>query len=74
MKKSLQILFIIFILFTVDLLAQQTGWFWLNPTPHLIDQYSVMFPTTNVGYACGAYASILKTTDAGLTWVVQRTG
>ena len=74
MKKSLLILLLISVSFIFETLAQQSGWFWLNPKPHLIDQEAVMFPTPNIGYACGAYASVLKTTDAGATWMVKRTG
>jgi photosystem II stability/assembly factor-like uncharacterized protein len=69
----------IFFSFFLSFLLQQStltqeGWFWQNPLPqgnHLID---VHFTDQNYGWAVGYIGTILKTTDAGNSWISQRSG
>jgi hypothetical protein len=47
-----------------------------GPYGDVIDQF---FPSPKIGYACGwntssSYGSIIKTTDSGYSWVLQKTG
>jgi hypothetical protein len=57
-------LLIIAILFVKSALAQ---WYWQNPYPTGNHLKSIMFPSSNTGYAVGN-GTIIKTTDGGNSW------
>lgn len=63
-------LFTCFLLFTF-MLFPQSNWFWQNPTPQGNDLNDVKLTTLLIGYAAGNFGTILKTTDAGITWNPQ---
>lgn len=69
MKKFLTI--VIVILFYYLLPAQ---WFWQNPLPQGNSLQSVSFISKNVGWAVGVLGSIIKTTDGGKNWQLQKCG
>ncbi len=49
-------------------------WQWQNPLPQGNSVYSMSFPDASTGYAAGAWGTILKSTDGGLTWDSLSTG
>jgi len=52
----------------------QEGWFWQNPLPQGNILNSVDFIDQNTGWAIGQGGTILKTTNAGSTWITQSNG
>ncbi len=45
------------------------GWLWGNPLPQGNTLHDIAFvPGTTTGYAVGDFGTIVKTTDAGVTW------
>lgn len=44
------------------------NWTWMNPRPQGNTINAIDFLDDNVGYASGAYGTILKTVDNGATW------
>jgi photosystem II stability/assembly factor-like uncharacterized protein len=50
-----------------------SGWQWGNPLPQG-NQLQAMAFAGPVGYASGAFGTLLKTTDGGTTWTGLRTG
>ena len=49
-------------------------WTCINPLPQSISLKSVCFTDSNTGYAVGDSGTIIKTTDAGLTWTSLSSG
>lgn len=50
-------------------LAQQTdNWIWTNPQPHGNNQHALDFVDDHIGYAVGAFGTVMKTTDGGVQW------
>ena len=57
------------------LLAQASDdWTWQNPLPTGNDLYAVSFVNANTGTVVGWGGTIARTTDGGVTWVVQSSG
>jgi photosystem II stability/assembly factor-like uncharacterized protein len=52
----------------------QEGWFWQNPLPTGNSLNEICFIDIDIGWAVGAGGTILKTTDGGYGWTVQRSG
>ena len=69
MKKYFTIIF----LFTFMCLAN-AQWSWQNPYPTGNWLNSVKFISSNVGYAVGSGGEILKTTNGGTDWALQKSG
>ena len=65
------IFFIITFIITSDTFSQM-GWFWQNQTPQTNTLNSICFVNENTGYAAGNGSTVLKTIDAGLTWIPQQ--
>ena len=67
MKKVFYLIFII-----IENISAQ--WFWQNPLPQGNTLNSVKFISSNVGWAVGGSGTIMKTTNGGVTWVLQLVG
>lgn len=48
--------------------AEECSWRWVNPLPQGNELYDVKFINDDVAFITGKSATLLKTTDAGLTW------
>jgi len=57
---------------TTSHVSAQSDWEWLNPLPQGNDLLSVWFVNPSVGWTVGTGGMILKTTDGGATWSIQR--
>ena len=66
--KRIIYLFIIFFIFQGILYPQSSGWNFQNPKNTNMTLNSVRFLTQNDVLATGYYGTLLKSTDAGLTW------
>jgi photosystem II stability/assembly factor-like uncharacterized protein len=64
--KSFFVLITCVIVVTLPALAQR--WEWLYPLPTGNDLFDVQFVNDSVGWAGGAFGTLLKTTDGGDTW------
>src|SRR3972149_3881386 len=62
---------IIFFLFSISAFAQQQEWYWQNPYPQGNDLRDVYFINSIIGWAIGAYGTVIKTTDGGKNWTVK---
>jgi photosystem II stability/assembly factor-like uncharacterized protein len=69
--KKLFFLFIIFIFFKLNVLAQE-GWFWQNPQPQGNFLNSLIFTDAYNGWAVGSCGTVVKTNDGGETWKLQQ--
>jgi len=54
--------------------AAQPGWFWQNPWPTGNDIRAVATPAPGIVVSVGPFEAVLRTTDAGATWMVQSVG
>lgn len=52
----------------------QSQWYWVEPMPSGNMLYSVYFSSVNTGYAAGSFGTVMKSTDAGVTWEKLNTG
>jgi photosystem II stability/assembly factor-like uncharacterized protein len=50
-----------------------SGWYWGNPTPQGNSLGAIDF-AGSTGYAAGDFGTLVRTTDAGVTWTGLRTG
>jgi len=66
-------LVIIHLIFISEIKAQG-GWFWQNPLPPGNTLQGVSFSDANNGTAVGNYGTIVRTTDGGNSWIVQKSG
>ncbi len=48
--------------------AEECAWRWVNPLPQGNGLYDIKFINNDVAFIVGNNATLLKTTDAGLTW------
>ncbi len=48
----------------------QPNWYWQNPLPSGDNLYRIKFIDDNTGYATGTNFAIIKTTNAGQTWLM----
>jgi len=72
MKKAYLISFLLFI--TASNVFSQSGWFFQNPYPSLVDYKDIKYANEFVGCAVGSNGTIIRTTDKGNTWsIVQQT-
>ena len=69
--KKVQFLSIIFLFIRLTTFAQ---WELLDHNTMGVRLSTVVFVDENIGYATGDYGAILKTTDAGTTWINQYSG
>ena len=49
-------------------------WTWVNPAPTGATLNQLHFVDANTGWVVGSWGTILKTTDAGVTWTSQDSG
>jgi len=70
--RNLMCLTILSFLVTFSITAQT--WDWQNPLPQGSNLFDVCFTDQNTGYSVGMDGTILKTTDAGITWQTQNSG
>src|ERR1039458_10628948 len=63
--------FIFFLILSTITTAQ---WFWQNPLPQGNSLNSVKFISSTTGWAVGYLGTILKTSDRGITWILQSSG
>lgn len=54
--------------------SKAQNWNWQNPLPQGSNLYSVFFTDANTGYSVGLDGLILKTTNAGNSWITQNSG
>lgn len=54
--------------------AQNPDWKWQNPLPTGNDLNNVQFLDTQTGWAVGRFGTLLKTSNSGQTWQLQKTG
>ncbi len=52
----------------------QDHWTWQNPLPQGNDLESIVFTSSDTGYAFGEAGTILKTTDRGTSWSIRTAG
>jgi hypothetical protein len=64
--KSFFVLITCIVVVTLPALAQR--WEWVYPLPTGNDLFDVQFVNDSVGWAGGAFGTLLKTTDGGNTW------
>lgn len=67
MKTIIAALIFQFILYSVTF-TQISGWYFQNPSPTNMGLNSVKFLTMNDIIAVGYFGTVIKSTDAGLTW------
>jgi len=46
-------------------------WYWQSPLPQGLPLNSVKFISSEIGWAVGNYGTIIRTTDGGITWLLQ---
>ncbi len=51
-----------------------SGWFWQNPLPQGHRLFGVATSDPSTVIAVGDFGTILRTTDGGTTWTLQRSG
>src|SRR5258708_17576822 len=51
-----------------------SGWLWQNPLPQGNTLRSIVTVDVNVVVAVGEFGTILRTTDGGVTWILQSSG
>lgn len=75
MKKLFFILLtFIIISFTGILHSQQNdNWKWLNPSPQGNTIYDIDFINDDLGFSVGAFGTVIKTVDGGVTWTQMNT-
>lgn len=66
MKKL--IIFLQIIIFCCSLSAQRSGWFFQNPANTNLSLNYIKFLTPSVVIADGYYGTLLRSTDAGISW------
>ena len=71
MKKLFTV--ILSIILNLSVFAQ-SGWVWKNPLPQGNEISDIQFLNSTTGYASTFGCSLMKTTDAGLTWQHYPTG
>ena len=52
----------------------QPGWQWSNPHPQGNDLNEVDFFDSKTGFAVGNFGAIVRTTDGGVNWELQKSG
>ena len=67
MKPSI---YLVLIFLPLASILPQTNWHWQNPLPQGNNLFDVQFVNSTTAYAAGSASTIIKTTDAGLTWNV----
>ena len=72
MRSFFTKLFFCFSLFFIPSLTQ-SQWQWQNPIPQGNILFGSHFINDNTGYACGDGGTIIKTTDGGNTWAINKT-
>ena len=70
MKKIFYILLITQL--TIGLSYSQSGWFWVNPYPTGNIINCVKFINKQTGYVATGGGSIMKTTNSGNNWIIQK--
>ncbi len=73
MKKIVSFFLLLGFLYTSIDIVNAQGWERLNPPVAGSNLTSVYFPSKNIGYAVGDCGTLIKTTDAGNTWVALNT-
>lgn len=61
-------LFVLLFFLTFSTLHPQSNWYWQNPLPQGNGLFRVQFVNSTDAYAVGTAGTIMKTTDAGVTW------
>jgi photosystem II stability/assembly factor-like uncharacterized protein len=64
----------IIIIFVVFINTIYSQWLWNSPYPTSNYLHSIDFVNQNTGWIAGEAGTILKTTNGGVNWVVQKTG
>jgi len=59
-----------FIILALSFSTVNAQWFEVSTIPNQ-SLYSVYFLNQNLGWACGSNATIIKTTDGGISWITQ---
>ena len=65
--RAFKISLLVFIL-SINISAQDTGWFWQNPLPQGNFLTDLTFVDSLNGWAVGYLGTVLKTSDGGFTW------
>jgi len=68
-EKNLFLLFIAFLLFQLNTLAQE-GWFWQHPSPQGNDLRDVFVMNENTIFAVGDRGTLLRSDNAGADWEI----
>ena len=71
MKKYMLALLIIV---SISNAKAQSSWQWQNPLPQGNNLNSVTFINNTTGFAAGDVGMIMKTTDSGESWSIQKSG
>jgi len=53
-----------------SILNAQSSWFWQNPKPQGNTLFNVQFVNSTTAYAIGDAGTFMKTTNAGINWIV----
>jgi photosystem II stability/assembly factor-like uncharacterized protein len=67
-------IFVCAIFLALTQMVSGQDWTWKNPLPQGNPLYGICFVSENTGYAVGKYGTILKTTNAGTTWMIIKSG
>ncbi|MEO8168733.1 MAG: YCF48-related protein, partial [bacterium] len=68
MSRIATILTMLILAATIVTAQQADNWVWMNPKPQGNTIRALDFVDNNIGYAAGAYGTILKTVDKGVSW------
>ena len=71
MKK---IILLFLILFDFNICYSQSSWNWKNPVPNGYHYDYCSFINVTTGWAVGYNGAIMKTSNGGVNWVIQRAG
>lgn len=66
--------FVLLFIINISTVSAQGTWKWQNPLPQGNNLNSVTFINSSTGYAAGDAGMIMKTTDAGESWTILKSG
>jgi len=53
--------------------AEDCSWKWVNPLPQGNDLNTVDFLNNDIVFITGDYGTLMKSTDAGISWIIIKT-
>lgn len=71
-RCNTHIILLLFLLLTLQQYYPQSGWQFSNPLPQNNDLRDVYFSDEQNGWAVGLLGRIIRTTDGGISWSIQK--